>query len=314
MDSRIREIEQWVDEAKRGLDECGREEYFRKLFLLDAEIRAAIKDSGCIPEAASPQRQVKRVRRLANPGLILSGAMGILLLAATTVYFNGPQLTSAPAMANAARGTVQANPTTYDPRLDRGHIPASIEGEEIIPFELLLAAAAQAQQPAGDITLPPGQAALGLGTAPGIKPGVMADAKQGLAKPVTATTPQAKGKSGSTRGPSVELVAMNSTAGKAPAAANTAHNGASYDGGAFNGTIASLKDTSPYAYFPESDTETESVNQAKDKAGKLAKKGAKDAEVVVETPVEKTSDNESEDADKLDAEALKEKLEKRFNK
>jgi hypothetical protein len=313
MDSRIREIEQWVDEAKRGLDECGREEYFRKLFLLDAEIRAAIKDSGCIPEAASPQRQVKRVRRFVNPSLALSGAFGVLLLAATTVYLNGPHMLSAPAMANAARGTGQAN-STYDPQLDRGHIPASIEGEEIIPFEMLLAAASQSQQPETSVTVPTGQAALDGGSVVGIKPGVMADAKPGQMKPVPASAkPQAQGKAGGSRVPSVEVVANNSTPAKSPAAANTPRNGASYSGEAFGGTIARMEDTSPYTFFPESVATDEPVNQAKDKAGKLVKKGAKDGDIVVEAPADKSSENEDEDADKLDAEALKEKLEKRFD-
>lgn len=307
MDSRIREIEQWVDEAKRGLDECGREEYFRKLFLLDAEIRAAIKHSGCVPEAASPQRQVKRVRRFVNPSLALSGAIGVLLLAATTVYLNGPLYLSAPAMATAAREPGPAN-STYDPQLDRGHIPAAIAGEEIIPLEMLLAAAAQAQQPLDAVTTPPGQTAPAVKAPGSVLPGVMADAGLGQVKrtPVQAKHP-ATGKPGGGRGPSVEQLASNPAPKPVPAGVNDPLRGASSSGEAFGGTVS-------YSYFPEGTATDQPVNQAKEKASKLAKQGAKDGEIVVEAQADKPSENDDENADKLDAEALKEKLEKRFDR
>ena len=55
MDSRIREIEQWIAEAKQDLGECGQEAYVKKLFLLDAEIRAILRENGILPGAVSPR-------------------------------------------------------------------------------------------------------------------------------------------------------------------------------------------------------------------------------------------------------------------
>jgi hypothetical protein len=91
MDSRIREIEQWIAEAKHDLGERGREAYLEKLYLLDAEIRNVIRENGVPPQSASPRPAVRRVRRWHAPQALASGAaFGIMLLAASTVYFASP--------------------------------------------------------------------------------------------------------------------------------------------------------------------------------------------------------------------------------
>jgi hypothetical protein len=91
MDSRIREIEQWIAEAKHDLGERGREAYLEKLYLLDAEIRNVIRENGVPPQSASPRAAVRRVRRWHAPQALASGAaFGIMLLAASTVYFASP--------------------------------------------------------------------------------------------------------------------------------------------------------------------------------------------------------------------------------
>lgn len=92
MDSRIREIEQWVTEAKTDLGEHGREAYLNKLYLLDAEIRSVIRESGMHPAAASPQSAGRRVRRQHAIPVFASGALGVLLAAVSTVYFASPGL------------------------------------------------------------------------------------------------------------------------------------------------------------------------------------------------------------------------------
>lgn len=90
MDSRIREIEQWVAEAREGLSDGGREAYLCKLYLLEAEIRAVIKENGMLPQGVSPRPVEKRVRRSASPALAFNMSValaGVCVLAATTFYF-----------------------------------------------------------------------------------------------------------------------------------------------------------------------------------------------------------------------------------
>src|SRR5687768_7176114 len=87
MDNRLREIEQWVAEARDGLSDGGREAYVRKLYLLDAEIRAVIKDSGILPQADSPRPAISLVRRLSS--LALPVASALVVLAVSTVYLRG---------------------------------------------------------------------------------------------------------------------------------------------------------------------------------------------------------------------------------
>jgi hypothetical protein len=92
MDSRIREIEQWVTEAKTDLGEHGREAYLNKLYLLDAEIRSVIRESGMQSATASPQSAGRRVRRQHAFPVFASGALGVLLLTVSIVYFASPGL------------------------------------------------------------------------------------------------------------------------------------------------------------------------------------------------------------------------------
>ena len=134
MDSRIREIEQWLAEAKQDLGECGREAYIRKLFLLDAEIRSVIKENGAVPETGSPRSQAKRVRRLGSPALVL-GAMGVTLLTATAFFMQSgfhPRVTPLqPPPQRSLAGSVPAEsgPALQLKRVGRGLAVADMDND-----------------------------------------------------------------------------------------------------------------------------------------------------------------------------------------
>ena len=86
MDSRIREIEQRLGRAKEGLAEGGREDYLKQLYLLDAEIRAVIRDNGSLPEHLRELlREAPRPRR--RTALPATGmALALLLVVAAATY------------------------------------------------------------------------------------------------------------------------------------------------------------------------------------------------------------------------------------
>lgn len=133
MDSRIREIEQWVAEAKNDLGECGREAYINKLYLLDAEIRAIIKEDRSLPAAGSPRQRQGHVRRFTLPALSAVGAVGVLLLAASAAYLlselNG-QSSLQLAEPQAPSLTIASEQPAV---IQAGYVPQSIPGEEILP-------------------------------------------------------------------------------------------------------------------------------------------------------------------------------------
>ena len=86
MDSRIREIEMRLAKAKEGLTDGGREEYLKQLYLLDAEIKAVIKDNGILPHAYSPPRESRRSRSRIAPMLQLGMSFGGVVLAAAVTF------------------------------------------------------------------------------------------------------------------------------------------------------------------------------------------------------------------------------------
>lgn len=156
MDSRIREIEQWIEQAKTGLSDGGQEEYVKKLFLLDAEIRAVIKESGTIPGAEnSPGRRGRGARRSAFwPGL--TGAVaGVLILAAATAWFANP--VSLISVGFSAGGDTPELSDSAAASLKGPRIPGAISGEEVIaarwldsqPAELLAAVSGGESGPGG---------------------------------------------------------------------------------------------------------------------------------------------------------------------
>ncbi len=157
MDSRIRELEQWLAEAKRDLGECGQEAYLQKLYLLDAEIRAVIKANGAQTGMDSPSPAGRPVRgqtpaRQGGPAsmrlALTLGVSGVALLAAATVATRLPALQGGSgllARLSGGRSTYIANSGQPETGLDlsragqssttppAGFIPASIPGEEILP-------------------------------------------------------------------------------------------------------------------------------------------------------------------------------------
>lgn len=158
MDSRIRELEQWLAEAKRDLGECGQEAYLQKLYLLDAEIRAVIKANGAQPGALSPEQQGRLVRGQARQSqsttvsrrtALTLGVAGVALLAATTVAFGLPALRGSSSQLarffdlNRNNYTANSGQLGTDAMLSdagqssttppAGFIPASLPGEEILP-------------------------------------------------------------------------------------------------------------------------------------------------------------------------------------
>ena len=154
MDSRIREIEQWVAEAKQDLGECGREAYINKLYLLDAEIRAIIREDGSLPAASSPRQRPGHVRRVGLPVLSAVGVVGVLLLAASTAYLlslsGGRSADLIQAGQPAPVITAAQPPITY-----AGYVPSSIPGEEILPDGWLPPAETVHQTPStAESTLP----------------------------------------------------------------------------------------------------------------------------------------------------------------
>ncbi|MBN2082036.1 hypothetical protein JW859_07495 [bacterium] len=134
MDSRIREIEQWITEAKQDLGESGREAYINKLYLLDAEIRAIIKEDGSHPAACSPGQPVKHVRRLSLPATAVAAAVGVLLLTASTAYLIPqylPKSVLQPQPQPVVRQAAAVPPPTTATLV--AYIPSRIPGEEILP-------------------------------------------------------------------------------------------------------------------------------------------------------------------------------------
>ena len=86
MDHRLREIEQWVAEARKDLGENGQDAYLEKLFLLDAEIRAVIRENGSLPAASSPGQAGGSVRRQSMLALSLGTTAFLAILAVATVF------------------------------------------------------------------------------------------------------------------------------------------------------------------------------------------------------------------------------------
>jgi len=157
MDSRIREIEQWIEKAKTGLSDGGREEYVKKLYLLDAEIRAVIKESGTLPGVNhSPERRRSGARRSATR-LIAAGVLaGVIVLSAAAAWFANPAYLHTP--AEPAAVPAQLADAAGQSRTElAAHIPQMISGEEFVaaswidtvPFQ-----SAVADVPAGSVDQP----------------------------------------------------------------------------------------------------------------------------------------------------------------
>lgn len=155
MDSRIREIEQWIEQAKTGLSDGGREEYVKKLFLLDAEIRAVIKENGNIPGVDySPERRGGGARRSASRLVAAGAAASVLLLAAAAAWFANPvaHTQDSPAPVQAVLEPATAGKGAAPSQ----HIPGMISGEEVVvanwldseTVELLMASSAGQLAPA----------------------------------------------------------------------------------------------------------------------------------------------------------------------
>ncbi|MCB1217051.1 hypothetical protein KDL44_06645 [bacterium] len=88
MDSRIREIEQWLDEAKNDLQDGGREAYLRKLYLLDAEIRAVIKENDPLPEIKQASAG-RRAPRAFNLPVAVAGVAAFAVIGSAVVFGQG---------------------------------------------------------------------------------------------------------------------------------------------------------------------------------------------------------------------------------
>jgi hypothetical protein len=329
MDSRIREIEQWLSEAKQDLGECGREAYIRKLFLLDAEIRAVIKENGAVPEIGSPQSQAKRVRRLGSPALAL-GALGVALLTAT-VYFVQPAV-SVPFAKRTQHETPRYTADAMDAAHSEAFIPREIPGEEILPNgwtpeidQPALDQPSQEEAPTQE-TIPAAAKPNGPGVV--IAANIPATKTQpAAAKPAPVAIPAAIKRSAGSQGATdvVILAANTSNSKQAPRVANTASRSASMGSGSFAGGAETgmLSASHKFDYFPESGKLSPTpLNQAKDGAKKLnknRKRGGQAEEIIAQDPENPVGhDGDTADGknpgDKLDPDELKAKLEKRFNK
>jgi len=312
MDSRIREIEQWVAEARNDLGECGQEAYVRKLFLLDAEIRAVIKETGILPDAGSPRHQARRVRRFLSPALALSGAAGAVLLTATTVYLSGMHFNPSTPTPPPTR-LASADPGGPGKQQSaRAYIPASVPGEEILP-EGWTPPAAPLGHPAPMIVASSAVPASGAASQPAKAAGAPVLASLPVKQHAAAQKPRGDGRAN--EAVSVVLASYMPPAAR-PATANTPVGASSSSGGAFNATI------SRFTYFPEAETAPPVVNRAKEKTKHLkpTSPGSSTPEVVVDDTnepvdsVDKETGAQPQDVDKLDPQALKDRLESSLDK
>jgi len=309
MDSRIREIEQWVAEAKTDLGECGREAYINKLFLLDAEIRAIIKDNGTLPAAASPrQQQSDKVRRFTARALVSAGAAAVLLLTASTVFLTlsgntEPNLTPPPPVHLAS---ADSDSLTI---IAAGYIPGNIPNEEILPDGWappvsstpqvpLPLVAFQAPGRAVSAPLPMQPASTGTGAVNQPKTQTQAPAHTNDAITVVAMVPASS------------IQPRESTTG----GSNNASGPASYVSGGIEREVG-------FSWFPESDREADPVNQTKAELAERFAEQPKEIEISEGNAVDTVDNSEVDsgtvvdsEAPELDESALRELLENTLNK
>lgn len=315
MDSRIREIEQWVAEAKSDLGECGREAYLRKLFLLDAEIKAVLKENhGILPEAHSPGIREKRVRRFSTPPMALAGVAGALLLTASTVYLTPILLASRNSVAQdvpAAAPAMLLSSALHAP----GYIPQLPAGESLVSdgWQPTLELAAD------DTALLLADTQLQPGTLPGPTllasgPSLPAAASPAGAAPLPVGRPAA---SGGNQATSVIVLASVPAGGARIAPVSNTGRGSSSLSFGGDGAIISRETSYPSEDEFRSDF---AINQTKEKTSKAAQT-APDGKLPPEITPEEAVDNvdnqkstEEDSVDKLDPDELKATLEKPFNR
>jgi hypothetical protein len=316
MDSRIREIEQWIAEAKSDLGECGREAYLRKLYLLDAEIKAVLKDNhGILPETASPRFREKRVRRFPTPSLALAGMAGVLLLTASTVYLTplllaqrAPHPGAGPAsslsVANADRGSA-------------GRMPSLPAGEVLVTDDWRPPVSEVPSQSTWLLADAAASAATTSATTSLLAAGKPAGQKAPAAvKPAPGGNLSRTSLTGNAATAVVMLAGLPSPGSRPVKVRPTATRGSSSSFGAYDAII------SHEAGYPSEEEFRQdfAVNLTKEKtkqAAKTSTDGQLPAEVVLDGDVNNVNNKKSTedgDVDKLDADALKATLEKPFNR
>ena len=131
MDSRIREIEQWLDEAKNDLQDGGREAYLRKLYLLDAEIRAVIKENDPLPEMqASAGRRAPRAISLP---VAVAGIAAFVVIGSAIVLGQG----AITGNLRSAGFTGDVASSNLDSELTMASLNRFPQGEELITLDEL---------------------------------------------------------------------------------------------------------------------------------------------------------------------------------
>ncbi|MCH7472138.1 hypothetical protein IIA79_04210 [bacterium] len=316
MDSRIREIEQWWTEAKESLGEGGREVYLRKLYLLDAEIRAVIRENGILPGDVFPRSRAKKVWRFLSPAWAFGTAGGALFLAAATVLVANltgmaPEspFNNSTRLAADAPGDLSGTPgRTWDLAL------YTIPGEEILPGDWLPPVQGEARElaPTSPV-LVEGAQSLGV---------VLASAG---ASPIAqdVTKPKAPMGTASRHAGEATDVALVGFAPQTEAAALRAPAATSFDSsytsssGGMERTIAAAR----FAYFPPQggDASAEGINKAKDAIAKNSKNGSPTEVVLVGETVDNVDNEEfvqTESVDKynFDPYVLLETAEREFRK
>lgn len=322
MDSRIREIEQWIAEAKADLGECGQDAYIRKLYLLDAEIRAVIRENGILPGADSPRRQGKQVRRFATPALAFSGVLFVLILTATTVYLTGQQASGPDSRSGTVARLANSAGASVTTAVDDGYIPDGIPGEVIMPAGWVL----PADTSLGGAVPAAVQPAAHGSTPTSAQEGVVLARALPADSPGVRTEPPAQA-ARSLMGNDATSVVLTSAMGpfSAPAATSDA------PGGAASGSLGgrehvvgrlTMSPDGPYDDFPGEQDEAEKGFSLSRKASELG--GLLPEEINVgesedtAEPVDNPESTEEENVDNsdlpLDADALKEALEKPFSR
>jgi hypothetical protein len=312
MDSRIREIEQWVAEAKTDLGECGREAYINKLFLLDAEIRAIIKDNGTLPAAASPrQQQSDKVRRFTARALVSAGAAAVLLLTASTVFLTlsgntESNLASPPPIHFASTDSDSAA------IIAAGYIPGNIPNEEILPDGWTPPVSSTPQVPLPLVAFQASGRAVSA-------PLPMQPAQPASTGTEAVNQPKTQTQAPAHTNDAIAVVAMVPASSIQPresttGGSNNASGPASYVSGGIEREVG-------FSWFPESDREADPVNQTKAEMGERFAEQPKEIEISEDNAVD-TVDNSEVDSGtavdgeepELDESALRELLENTLNK
>jgi hypothetical protein len=136
MDSRLREIEQWLDEAKSDLKDNGQEAYLRKLYLLDAEIRAVIRENDPLPGVDRASLVHKPVRVINLP-LAVAGLAAVAVFGSALIMNQGNLRIPGLSRITPFTGELADVPDTSGSELSMVSLNRFPQGEELVSLDEL---------------------------------------------------------------------------------------------------------------------------------------------------------------------------------